>query len=84
MKPSLALGAVVGILASLSSPLVMYQFDVGFPAREVSCSGTDVAGYDCTFQPDIDNALRVSGCREPFGIQDFSTESTIEAFVVRG
>ena len=26
----------------------MYQFAVEFPAREVSCSGTDVAGYDCT------------------------------------
>ena len=34
------------------------------------------------FQPGIDNDLRLSDCREPLGIQDFSSENTIEAFVV--
>jgi len=29
-------------VARVSSPLVMYQFDVEFPAREASCSGTAV------------------------------------------
>ena len=34
------------------------------------------------FQPGIDNDLRLSDCREPLGNQDFSSESTIEGFVV--
>ena len=33
---------------SLSSPHVMYQFDVEFLAPVVSCLMTDEAGCDCT------------------------------------
>jgi len=36
------------ILDVVSSPLVMYQFDVEFPALAVSCLMTDVDERDCT------------------------------------
>ena len=34
------------------------------------------------FQPDIDDDLSLFNCREPFGVEDFSSERSIEPFIV--
>ncbi len=34
------------------------------------------------FEPSIDDDLSLFNCREPFGIEDLSSERTIEAFVI--
>ena len=34
------------------------------------------------FQPDIDDDLSLLDCREPFGVEDFTPEGPIEAFIV--
>ena len=34
------------------------------------------------FKPLIDHGLSLSGCAKPFGIENFSTKRTVEAFVI--
>jgi len=34
------------------------------------------------FEPDIDDDLSLFNCREPFRIEDLSSERSIEAFVI--
>ena len=34
------------------------------------------------FEPLIDDGLSVAGCTKPFGIENFSAERSVEAFVI--